>query len=141
MEKKKKAVGYVCDIPVAGEEITISREYQRTKIEKYAREHDIDLVAVYEDSEYTDDFVGRPGVKAVLGCCGEVDEVLVERVWCMSRKMKDLKPFMEAVCTKGARLVAASYLWDCVSQQVRHAGLAESMSRARAEAKKIREAA
>ena len=45
--------------------------------------------------------------------------MLVDRVWCFSRKMSELKPFVEELEKNNEQLVSATCLWDCVSQQIR----------------------
>jgi len=119
MKKVKRAVGYVCDIPIPGTDMVISKEDQRIRMVKYAEREGVDLVHVFEDGDYTQDFINRPGVQALLNCRENCDTLLVERVWCFSRKMKDLRPLIAELDKKNFQLVASSYLWDCVSQQVR----------------------
>jgi len=120
MNKVRKAVGYVCEIPIPGTEMVITKETQLAKMKAFAERENIELVTVVEDSAYTPNFIERPGVEKILRSAGNFDAVLVDRVWCFSRKMAELKPFLEQIEAKNAQLVSASYLWDCVSQQVRH---------------------
>jgi DNA invertase Pin-like site-specific DNA recombinase len=147
MKNQKKAIGYVCDIPIVGTDEVIGKEDQRIRILNYAKKENIDLFGIYEDDEYTEPFMDRPGVKKILECNDDFDHVLVERVWCLSRKMKELKPFIERLEELNVELVASSCLWDCVSQQVRHrymGSLAEKQrkeARARVAAKKRLKAA
>jgi DNA invertase Pin-like site-specific DNA recombinase len=118
MDQVKKAVGYVCEIPIPGAEMVISRETQMASIREFAKREHIQLVAVVGDA-FSPNFIERTGVKDLLKSAGKVDAVLVDRVWVFSRKMAELKPFLEQIEAKDARLVSASCLWDCVSQQVR----------------------
>jgi hypothetical protein len=104
--KNQKAVGFVTEIKVAGS--VISKEDQRARIAKYAAKEGIELVAVYEDSP-----------EKVFGSTENYDTVLVERVWAFGKKMSEVGPAAEKIEAKGAKLVATSYMWDCVSQQVR----------------------
>jgi DNA invertase Pin-like site-specific DNA recombinase len=120
MKQVKKAVGYVCDIPIPGTDMVISKEDQRIRMLKYAEKEGLELACIYEDDQYTEDFMTRPGVQKVLNCKENCGMLLVERVWCLSRKMKDLKPFIAELAKKDWELTSSSYLWDCVSQQVRH---------------------
>ena len=120
MKKTKKAIGYVCDVPIPGTNEKISKEDQRLRMIKHAQKEGVELVCIYEDDTYTEDFMNRPGVKKCLGCDDSVDMLLVERVWCFSRKRKDFDLFLEELDKKNVQLVASSYLWDCVSQQIRH---------------------
>ena len=119
MKKAKRAIGYVCEIPVPGTEMVISKESQLDRIRNYAAKEGIKLVAIYEDPTWTDDFSARPGVQKVMDA-KEYDCVLVERVWCFSRKMAELKPFVTELEKNNHELVASTCLWDCVSQQIRH---------------------
>jgi DNA invertase Pin-like site-specific DNA recombinase len=119
MKKEKRAIGYVCDIPIEGTDLVITKQDQLARMVKYCEKEGVDLVCVFEDDKYTEDFMNRPGVQKLLDCKENCDTVLVERVWCLSRKMKELKPFLAELERKNMTLVASSYLWDCVSQQVR----------------------
>jgi hypothetical protein len=120
MNKRKRAIGYVCDIPVADTDLIISRNDQRARMLKYAEKENLELVCVYEDESYTEDFMSRPGVQKILNSTEACEVVLVERVWAFSRKMKELDPLLAKLEAKQLELVSSSYLWDCVSQQVRH---------------------
>jgi len=120
MKQVKRAVGYVCDIPIEGTGLVITKEDQRARMVKYCEKEGLELVCVFEDEHYVADFMNRPGVQKLLDCKERCNTVLVERVWSLSRKMKELKPFMAELERKDMELVASSCLWDCVSQQVRH---------------------
>ena len=119
MKQVKKVVAYVCETPVTGTEMVISKESQLEKIYKYAQRENIEVVAVYEDEKWSENFTTRPGVQKVMDCKEKVDAVLVDRVWCFSRKMSELKPFVEELEKNNEQLVSATCLWDCVSQQIR----------------------
>jgi DNA invertase Pin-like site-specific DNA recombinase len=138
---KQKAVGYVCDIPIPDTSCMITRENQRNRIVSYAREANLDLVTIYEDPEFTEPFVNRRGIRQILTSKDQFDVLLVERVWCLSRKMRELEPFLERLYKRNVELKTCAYLWDCVSQQVRHHSLVKKLRRAREEARKTREAA
>jgi DNA invertase Pin-like site-specific DNA recombinase len=142
MNKVRKAIGYVCEIPIPGTEMVISRETQMANIRKLAKREHIQLVAMVGDA-YNPNFTERPGVKDILKSAAKVDAVLVDRVWCLSRKMSELKPFLEEIEARNTQLVSASYLWDCVSQQVRHRymGVLAEKQRAAARARQYQEAA
>ena len=119
MNKVRRAIGYVCEIPIPGTDMVITKEDQLARLLKYAEKENIDLVEVYHDS-FSPNFTERAGVQKILNSKEGFDCVLVDRVWCFSRKMAELKPFLEQIEAKNAQLVSASCLWDCVSQQVRH---------------------
>lgn len=120
MRNQKKVVAYVCDIPIPGTEEVIGRDEQKARILKHAMREGFEVVAFFEDGEFTPDFRERPGVKEMLAAVGNVDLALVERVWCLTRSPKELDAFMTELEARGIQLAATSYLWDCVSQQARH---------------------
>ncbi len=141
MKNNKKAIGYVCEIPIPDTDLVISREYQRDRIRQYAGKENMELVAIYEDEEFTENFIDRPGIRKIIESDAGFDTVLVERVWCMSRKIKELNPFLDKLDRMGVELVATSYLWDCTSQQVRHRYFTDKLRKMKEEAKEIKEAA
>ena len=120
MRKPKKVIAYVCDIPIPGTNEVISKNDQKARILKYAQKEGIEVVSIYEDDNYSDDFMARPGVQRALNCNEIIDQIMVERVWCFTRSRKELDSLMGELDKKGVQLAATSYLWDCVSQQVRH---------------------
>jgi len=120
MRKPKKVIAYVCEIPIPGTEEVIGREDQKARILKHAMREGIEVVGFFEDEHFTADFMERPGVRQMLEFAGNVEQVMVERVWCLTRSRAELEAFMDVLDRKGAPLVASSYLWDCLSQQVRH---------------------
>ena len=119
MKRMKRAIGYVCDIPVRDSDLVITKEDQRIRILKYAEKENLELISIYEDDCYTRDCMSRPGVKKLCECNENFDLVLVERVWAFGRKMNEIEPFLNWLDSKKVPLVCTSYLWDCVSQQVR----------------------
>jgi DNA invertase Pin-like site-specific DNA recombinase len=118
--QKSTAIVYVCTIPVAGTDMVISKEDQLARIKKYAEKENIEIAAVIEDDNFSKDFANRPGIQKVLNYDGRYDILLVERIWALGRRMRELVPFMEGLEKRGIELRASSCLWDCVSQQVRH---------------------
>jgi len=119
MNEQKKAIGYICNIPVTGTNMIISKEDQRARLLKYAGKENIELVHIFEDDAYTRDFMNRPGVQKVLTMLQQHDTVLVERVWVLTRKRKDLMPFLEKIEPRQIKLVATTYLWDYLHQMLR----------------------
>ena len=118
--KKNRAVGYVCDICLPETDIVISKADQLARLKKYAEKEGIELVAVFEDDCCSQDFMTRPGFNKLLNAPYDYDTGLVERVWVFSRKVRKIEELMETVEARGAKLIATSYLWDCISQVVRH---------------------
>jgi len=147
MKGKKRAVGYVCDIPVSDSGLVISKEDQRLRILKYAEKENLELVCIYEDDCWGEDCMSRAGVKSLCNCKEQFDVVLVERVWALSRKMKELEAFLSKLDERKVPLIATSVLWDCVSQQVRHryseklGDKMHALARAKADAKHRQKAA
>jgi len=135
MKPKKRAIGYVCEIPVAGSDLIISKRDQRLRILKHVEKENLELLCIYEDDTFTENPLDRPGVNRVLMCKDEYDVVLVERVWALSRKMKGLKPILAKLDAKEVPLMATSYLWDCVSQQVRGRYSEDAVEKCRREVK------
>ncbi len=135
MKKTGKAIGYVCDIPIPGAGELISKEEQRIRILKHVEKEALELVSIYEDEKHTEDFINRPGVQNVLNCKEDFEVLLVERVWCLSRRMKDLLPFLEKLDSMDVQLVCTSYLWDYASQKVRRRYTEDLGERMRKEAK------
>jgi DNA invertase Pin-like site-specific DNA recombinase len=115
----KQAVGYVCDIEVAGTDTIITRADQRDRIRKYAEKENIRLVGIFEDETCTPDILIRPGVRKMLNSAPGYEQVLVERVWALSNDTGRIKPFLDVIQKKGARLIATADLWDRASQVVR----------------------
>ncbi|MEW6443879.1 MAG: recombinase family protein [bacterium] len=120
MKKTRRAIGYVCEIPIPGTDLAIGRELQKQRLKGYSQWERIDLAEVIEEDAYQKDLMARPGIRKLLNIASSVHAVLVERVWCLSRKRKDLDHFLRALDQKGAVLLASSCLWDSLSQYVRH---------------------
>ena len=120
MRKPKKVIAYVCDIPVPGTNEVISAADQKARILKHALKEGIEVVGFYEDEKFTEDYLDRPGVRQMLASHENVDQVMVERVWCLTRSRHELEALMGELDRKGTPLAATSYLWDCLSQMARH---------------------
>lgn len=115
----KKAIAYVSDIILGRTGEVISRASQRERIEEYARQNDIDIVAWFEDEVYAEDPAARPGFQKLLACSIPCEQVIVERVACLSRSWRSLRNLLESIQRGGKRVESATELWDCVSQQAR----------------------
>jgi DNA invertase Pin-like site-specific DNA recombinase len=120
MTNTKLAVGYVCDIQVAGTDIIITKADQRDRIRKYAAKQNIDLVGFFEDEADTPDFLRRPGVQNMLNLAPAFEQVIVERVWALTRDASDIEQFLNIIEKKDVKLIATSNLWDAASKLVRH---------------------
>lgn len=144
MKRVKKAVGYVCEIQIPGTDLVISKEDQRARILKHVQKENMELVCIYEDDAPTAEVFDRPGIQGLIDRKEPFDILLVERIWAISRKRQALEPLLRILDRRGVEVQASSYLWDCVSQQVRHryagnlAARARKLTRERAEAKRLR---
>jgi len=114
-----KAIAYTSDVILGRTGEVIGRAHQKELIERHAADNGIEIVAWFEDEMYSEDVMSRSGIQKLLANKDTVDLVLVERVWSLSRDMKVLEPFMDAIERKGAKLESATYMWDCVSQMCR----------------------
>lgn len=147
MKRNKKAVGYVCAVPIPGTKGWVSKEEQKARLLSYAAKENVTLVCVYEDEAYTPEVLSRPGVKEMLACSEPFEAVLCERIWAFGRKNKDVEPLLAELDKREVKLAASTYLWDMVSQQVRHryneklAARAQKEASARAAAKLMKEVA
>lgn len=115
----KKAIAYVSDIIIGRTGEVIGRDEQRATIERHASENDIEIVSWFEDEVYTDDLFARPGVQQMLSGADDVDMILVERIWALSRNWAEVRRFEQEMDTRGKRVAAATMLWDCVSMMAR----------------------
>jgi hypothetical protein len=117
---EKKAIAYTSDIILGNTGEIIERDFQKKRIEEYAKENNIKVVAWFEDDVYNENPIARPKVQALAAFKEPYDLVLVERTWAISRKWKEIRAFMELVANKNARMEATTTLWDCVSQMARN---------------------
>lgn len=117
---EKKAIAYTSDIILGNTGEIIERDFQKKRIEEYAKENDIKVVAWFEDDIYNENPIARSQVQALAAYKEPYDLVLVERTWAISRKWKEIRAFMELVDNKKARMEATTTLWDCVSQMARN---------------------
>lgn len=113
------AIAYVSDIPLRNSGIAVSRQEQRRRIEEQALNQGIEIAAFFEDRTPQGPVLDRPGLRAALQFEGQWDALLVERVWCLARGMVELRPLLGLLDRRGARLMAATSLWDVTSQKVR----------------------
>lgn len=117
---KRKAVAYVSDIILGQTGEVIPCDEQLTRIRARAAADDVELVAVFRDELYEEDPTQRPGLARMCVCKMDVDVVLVDRVWAISRDWRVLRPFLKEMKECGVGLECASLLWDCVSQMTRN---------------------
>ena len=118
----KKSMAYTSDVVLSRTKEVISRETQKEVIKKFAAENGIEIAGWYEDEGTEENVLGRPGARSLMEAVGKggCDMVLVERVWSFSRHVPTLEMLYGELEKKGARLEAASTLWDVASQKCRH---------------------
>ncbi|MBN1656252.1 MAG: recombinase family protein [Deltaproteobacteria bacterium] len=116
----KRAIAYTSDIILGNTGEIIERAFQRKRIEQYAAENGVEIVAWFEDEAYNENIFARPRVKEMLEYREPYELVLVERTWAISRKWKEIRAMMQVLESKHARVEATTTLWDCVSQMARN---------------------
>jgi len=126
----RRAFAYTSDVILGRTGEVIGRTAQREAIRRHAAEHGIEIVGWFEDEAYNADVLAREGMRGLLECLGPGDTLLVERVWSLSRRWAVLEPFLRELQRRGARLEAATLLWDCTSQRARHFGAERTPARA-----------
>jgi DNA invertase Pin-like site-specific DNA recombinase len=114
-----RAIAYVSDLTLGHSGETLNRRKQIESISKFASEHQIEIVAWFEDETCTDQVLMRPGIQALLACDKPYDLVICERVWALSRSMKALEPFLTELDRRGVGFDCAASMWDVASQQCR----------------------
>ena len=115
-----KAIGYVKDICTSTGEV-ITKEEQKEKIIQYAKLNNVNLIGILEeDDTILESILDRAEVKKILQMAGEIDTVIVERVWCFSRKYGEVVTCLDELYKIGIKIVSALTMWDCTSQKVRH---------------------
>ena len=117
---EKKAIAYTADIILGNTGTIIERALEKKRIEEYAKENHITIVAWFEEEAYEENPFARPKLKEALAYHEPYDVVLVERVWTISRKWKEVRGVMEAWEAKKARVECATTMWDCVSMMARN---------------------
>jgi hypothetical protein len=115
---EKRAIAYTSDIMLGNSGEIIDRSFQRKRIEQYAKENTVNIVAWFEDEVY-DELFARPKINELLAYAEPYDLLLVERTWAISRKWLELRALIKALEPKKVRLEATTTLWDCVSQMAR----------------------
>ncbi len=116
----KRAIAYTSDIILGNTGEIIEREFQRERIEAYAKENEIEIVAWFEDATYDENLFTRPKIKEMLTYTEPYELVLVERTWAISRKWKEVRTLLRILEIKKVQMKAATTLWDCVSQMTRN---------------------
>ncbi len=114
-----RAIAYVNDIVLGRTDEILTRSRQIELIKQFAADHEIEIVAWFEDTICDKDVLERPGVQALLACREAYDRVICERVWALSRSMAALEPFFRELDRRGVGFESATSTWDCVSQQSR----------------------
>jgi tRNA(Ile)-lysidine synthase TilS/MesJ len=116
----KRAIAYTSDVILGNTGEIIEREFQRERIEAYAKENEIEIVAWFEDAMYSENLFTRPKVREMLTYTEPYELVLVERTWAISRKWKEVRALLRVLEIKNVQMEATTTLWDCVSQMTRN---------------------
>jgi len=117
---EKKAIAYITNIALGNTGIVIEPAFEKARIEEYAKENGIEIVAWFEEAGNEENPMARPKLKEAMAYGEPHELVLMERVWAISRKWKEVRGVMEAFEAKGAHLECATRLWDCTSMMARH---------------------
>jgi hypothetical protein len=117
---EKKAIAYTTNINVGNTGLVIERALERKRIEEYAKENGMTIVAWFEEEGYEENPMARPKLREALACTEPHEVVLMERAWAISRKWREIRGVMKALEAKNVRLECATRLWDCVSIMARH---------------------
>jgi hypothetical protein len=117
---EKTAIAYASDIILGNTGEVIDRAFQKARVEEYAKENNIKILAWFEDEAFSEYLFSRPKIKEMIAFKEPYDYVLVERVWTLSRKWKEVKALLKVLESKQVRVQATTTLWDCVSQMARH---------------------
>jgi hypothetical protein len=117
---EKRAIAYTADIILGNTGMVIDRASEKKRIEEYAKENNITIVAWFEEVAYEENPLARPMLKEALAYNEPYEMVLVERVWTISRKWSELRSVIEAWRAKKVRLECATTMWDCVSMMARN---------------------
>ena len=117
---EKRAVAYTSDIILGYSGEIIERTFQRARIEQYAKENNIKVVAWFEDEAYNEALFARPEIQALIAYKEPYELVLVERTWALSRRWSEIRALMKVLDNKQVRVEVTTTLWDCVSQMARN---------------------
>jgi len=117
---EKKAIAYTSDIILGNTGEVIEREFQKKRIEEYAKENHITIAAWFEEEAYNDTLFARPKIRELVAYKEPYDLVLVERTWALSRRWTEIKAFIKVLEANNGRMECATTLWDCVSQMARN---------------------
>jgi hypothetical protein len=116
---EKKAIAYTAEIVLENTGLVIEPVFQKERIEKYAKENNIVIVAWFEEAGRHENLLGRPKIKEMVAYKEPYELVLVERTWAFSRRWREIKALMRELEHKGAKLEATTKMWDCISQMAR----------------------
>jgi hypothetical protein len=117
---EKKAIAYTTNIVLGNTGMVIEPALQKERIEEYAKENGITIVAWFEEEGYGETPMARPKLREALAYNEPYELVLMERVWAISRKWKEVRGVIELFEAKKASVECATRLWDCVSMMARH---------------------
>lgn len=115
-----KAIAYVANVPIPDTQEVISIAEQKQRIKDFAARFNIELIDIIEESSPMDmDIMDREGIKTLIHRLDDVDIVLFERIWSITRKTAKLNPFLKILDEKQVPVYSVTVLWDCLSQVIR----------------------
>jgi hypothetical protein len=117
---EKKAIAYTANIVVGNTGIVIEPALERKRIEEYAKENHITIVAWFEEEACGGNPLERPKLKEALACNEPHELVLMERVSAISRKWKEIRTVLAMLAANNVRVECATKLWDCISMMARY---------------------
>jgi hypothetical protein len=116
---EKRAIAYTAEIILGNTGEVVSHEFQKARIEEYAKENGIEIIAWFEEGIYKEHLFAREKLAEMLTFKKPYEYVLVERVAAISRKWTEVKTLLNLFGAKHARMECATTLWDGVSQMAR----------------------
>jgi DNA invertase Pin-like site-specific DNA recombinase len=116
---EKTAIAYASDIIQGNTGGIIDRAFQKARIERYAKENHIRIIAWFEDENFNEFMFGRPKIKELITARESHDYLLVERVGALSSKWKEVRAMLRVMGGKNVKVQSTTTLWDCISQMAR----------------------
>jgi hypothetical protein len=117
---EKKAIAYTSNIVLGNTGMVIPSALEKARIEEYAKENGIKIVAWFEEEGCEENLMARPKLKEALAYNEPYELVLMERVWAISRRWREVRRVIERFEAKKAKVECVTRLWDCVSMMARH---------------------
>jgi hypothetical protein len=116
----KRAIVYTSDIFSSNSDAVIDGEFEKKRIEQYAKANDITVVAWFEEAAHGGTLFTRPKLKELVAYKEPYDLVLIERAGALSGKWREIRGMMKLFDGKNARLECTTTLYDCISMMARN---------------------